>query len=120
MPELEIAFPLVRNSREYTILAALRGPDSTDDDHSEAKEILTARIRGIVMSCDHCPGNWEDTPLSSEELASLLKLVPGLNPHYLFHAYCALMCTIKHPVWGGHGEALATAMKTRLGYLRLV
>jgi len=110
----------------YLVMAAVRGPDHGGTDSMQLKAIVTARIRGIIYPRGQSdPGCWGDiiiTPLTQTEVEDVEAIVPrltsatraeGRSNHYLNHLFDAVSVTVRHPIWGGLGSKLATALKGR-------
>jgi hypothetical protein len=100
---------------QYAVLSAVRGPDAYVNSYLlQMKQIITARIRGIVF-VDGCPGNYTEDILSETEMKTFIKVcalivrdaldAPAVS-HYMNHLLLAVRATREHPIWGNHAEKI--------------
>jgi hypothetical protein len=111
---LRLEFLKMEPRKQYALISAVRGPDSTDPNQWAIKSHLTVRIRAIVF-IDDCPGNYDGTRLTQAELVSVKYSLDRVRiegrpvvgaMHYLDHLRLAVKETQGHEIWNGQGSAL--------------
>lgn len=100
---------------QYTLMAAMRGPDVDDGPMFTVKGIVTNRLRHIVWY--NTPGlSWAkngEPAMTNEELetvraarlTALQQSIPGAG-HYFSHLHSAIRECADNPIWGGLGQDL--------------
>ena len=99
------AFLKMSRKRRYRLIAAVRGPDTTEKD-VVLKQEVTARIRAIMFKPDECLGSFRDDLLTQQQLSDIEGVLAASNPHYQAHLYEAVEATKRHRIWGGYGVKL--------------
>lgn len=96
----------------YSIAAAIRGPDNCDRYVTGFKELLTARIRATQWDRTECFGSWKAEPWMPEDMEHLQRLlthfaeIPPPLSHYLEHTAAAINLLREHPIWGGYSSEI--------------
>lgn len=109
-------------AKQYDLLAAIRGGDQQAEYAivREMKALVTCRLRVIAFrSYKKISGDWDNKRLTATEADQFVRQCQAIPrsewdaiSHYRSHLRDGIRATIKHPIWGGHGETLYDVLWT--------
>ena len=117
----------------YNIAAALRGPDNSYDEHllDRMKDVLTARLRGIVKVSDQAGAIVRHSPYLPDYCRGLRDQVRSLAPklipsqrnryeHYLMHLWHAFDALLREPGFEEHRKEIVLLRAVITGLCALI
>lgn len=102
---------------QYYLMSAMRGSDDLNPDFLILKDLITTRIRYIVLdlACKQPFFNYEVNIFTDHDLENLVNTMPKLifSHHYVIHLYQAICVCKDHEIWGGLGNQIRQTLLTR-------